>query len=356
MLGTLGYGKILKTFFSNPFPCLTHLNRCLRYRQAFKVESSRGRGWFMVGGWKGRDVIAIQDFSRDEVEYVFQVADELEGACKERSELLKGMIMATLFFEPSTRTRLSFETAMYRLGGAVIGFEAPEVSSVAKGETLADTIKTVENYSDLIVLRHPLEGSAKLAADVARVPVINAGSGALSHPTQAMLDLYTIRREKGRIDGLKVALLGDLRYGRAVNSVAYGLSIYDVELYLVSPELLRMRVEVLEDLRKTSLRINECRDLREVIDNIDVLYVTRIQRERFPDPAEYEKVKGSYKVTLNLLRKAKQNLIILHPLPRVDELDPAIDEAPYAKYFKQVQYGLLIRMALLLLILKGEGP
>lgn len=298
----------------------------------------------------GRDIISIKDFAREEIDYMLKIAEEMEPLVKSGSDMLKGKIMATLFFEPSTRTRLSFEAAMYKLGGSVIGFSQPEASSVKKGESLADTVRVVEKYADVIVLRHPYEGAARFAAEYARVPVINAGSGAEEHPTQALLDLYTIMKEKKRIDGLNIALMGDLRYGRTAHSLAYALSLYNVRLFLVSPDLLRMRREVLEEV-KAKVEVSEHSSIEEVLPEIDVLYVTRIQRERFPDPAEYARVKGSYIVDLNVLRKAKNSLIILHPLPRVEEVAVEVDSTPFAKYFQQVENGLVMRMALLTLIL-----
>lgn len=298
----------------------------------------------------GRDVISIKDFTREEIDYILGIAGEMEHLVKKGSDILKGRIMATLFFEPSTRTRLSFETAMYKLGGSVIGFTEPEMSSVKKGESLADTVRVVEKYADVMVLRHPAEGAARFAAEYAKVPVINAGSGAEEHPTQALLDLYTILKEKGRIDGLTVALMGDLRYGRTVHSLAYALSLYKVRLFLVSPDLLRMRKEVLEDIRGR-VEVYEYTNIEDVLPEVDVLYVTRIQKERFPDLAEYAKVRGSYRIDLNVLKKAKSDLIILHPLPRVDEISVEVDSTPFAKYFQQVENGLVTRMALLTLIL-----
>ncbi|HIE15266.1 TPA: aspartate carbamoyltransferase [Candidatus Bathyarchaeota archaeon] len=300
--------------------------------------------------FEGRDIISIKDFSREEINYILGIASEMEHLAKKGSDMLQGKILATLFFEPSTRTRLSFETAIYKLGGKTIGFAEPSVSSVKKGESLADTIRVVENYCDVIVLRHPLEGAARFAAEYARIPVINAGSGAEEHPTQALLDLYTIKKETGCIDGLKVALIGDLRFGRTVHSLAYALSLYNVKLFLVSPPLLRMRREILEDIRDR-VKVFEANNVEEVIPEIDVLYVTRIQRERFPDPAEYEKVRGSYRIDLNTLKNAKESLIIMHPLPRVDEVSPEVDTTPFAKYFKQVWNGVVVRMALLSLVL-----
>ena len=266
------------------------------------------------------------------------------------SQMLKGKILATLFYEASTRTRLSFESAMQRMGGSTIGFAEAEIASVKKGENLADTIRTVENYADVIALRHPLEGAARLAAEFSRVPILNGGSGAEEHPTQALLDLYTMVKEKGKVDGLKIALAGDLRYGRTVHSLAYALSLYDIELFLVSPETLRMRREVLQTI-KERIPVTERTSLEKIVPLVDVLYVTRIQKERFPDPAEYAKVKGSYRVDLQSLSEARKDLIILHPLPRVDEIAAEVDETPYARYFQQVGNGIVVRMALLALIL-----
>ncbi len=266
--------------------------------------------------------------------------------------MLRGMILATLFFEPSTRTRLSFEAAMLKLGGSAIGFAEPETASVKKGENLSDTVRTVENYADVIALRHPLEGAAKLAAEFSKVPIINAGTGSEEHPTQALLDLYTIQKEKGKIDGLKIALVGDLRYGRTVHSLAYALSLFDIELYLISPESLRMRREVLRTIQG-DISVTEGADLEKVIPQIDVLYITRIQKERFPDPADYAKIKGVYRIDLKILIGSKKDMILLHPLPRVDEIAPEVDNAPQARYFQQVRNGVVVRMALLALVLGG---
>ena len=299
----------------------------------------------------GRDIISIKDFNREEIDYILKVASKMEPIAKTGSEMLKGKILATLFFEPSTRTRLSFESAMHRLGGATIGFAEAEIASVKKGENLADTVRTVENYADVIALRHPLEGAARLAAEFAEVPIINAGSGAEEHPTQALLDLYTIMKEKNRIDGLSIALMGDLRYGRTVHSLAYALSMYDVKLYLISPDILRMRKEVLKTLKEKKVEAVEKSRIEDVIGELDVLYVTRIQKERFPDPAEYAKVRGSYRIDLETLKDAKKGLVILHPLPRVDEIAPEVDSTPHARYFRQVWNGIIVRMALLALIL-----
>ncbi len=299
--------------------------------------------------FKGRDIVSIEDFSQAEINHILDVAKTMEPHAKGGSDLLKGKILATLFFEPSTRTRLSFESAMLKLGGGNIGFAEPDISSIRKGENLADTIRTVENYADVIALRHNLEGAAKLASEFSTIPIINAGTGAEEHPTQALIDLYTIRKDKGKIDGLKIALMGDLRYGRTVHSLAYALALYNVELFLVSPETLRMRKDVLQTI-KNKIPVYET-TLEKVMPQIDVLYVTRIQKERFPDAAEFAKVKGAYRIDLKILENAKTDLAILHPLPRVDEIAPEVDATPQARYFQQMWNGVVVRMALLSLVL-----
>ncbi len=300
--------------------------------------------------FRGRDVLSILDFSREDLEKLFEVTLRIErGELRPR---LEGKVLATAFFEPSTRTRLSFETAMHRLGGSVIGFGGTEATSIAKGENLADTIRMLDCYSDLIVIRHPMEGAAKLAAEVARVPVINGGDGSRHHPTQAMIDLYTIWKEFGRIDGLEIGLLGDLRYGRAASSLVYGLSKFKPKrVLLFSPPSLKLRKEVRDSLVKAGIALEEREKLE--VGSLDVLYVTRIQKERFPDPAEYEKVKGSYRLTVSSLEGAKERLIVLHPLPRVEEIDLEVDETPHARYFQQAANGVFVRMALLSLLLGG---
>lgn len=300
--------------------------------------------------FEGRDIISIKDFSREEIDYILKIAKRMESVATKGSDMLKGKILATLFFEPSTRTRLSFEAAMHKLGGSTIGFAEAEIASVRKGENLADTVRTVESYADVIALRHPLEGAARLAAEFAKIPILNGGSGAEEHPTQALLDLYTIMKESGKLNGLKIAFVGDLRYGRTVHSLAYALSLYNIELYLISPESLKMRREVLQTI-KERIPVSETTNLEKIIPLVDVLYVTRIQKERFPDPAEYVKVKGSYKIDMKTLSNAKKDLIILHPLPRVDEIAAEVDNTPYARYFQQVWNGIVVRMALLALIL-----
>jgi aspartate carbamoyltransferase catalytic subunit len=300
--------------------------------------------------FKGKNIISMRDFNKDELNFILDKATEMQPLAETGSELLKGRVLATLFFEPSTRTRLSFETSMLKLGGGVIGFAEPRISSVAKGETLSDTVKTVENYADAIVIRHPDEDAAKIAGEASSVPVINAGSGSWEHPTQALLDLHTMRAAKGKIDGLKIALLGDLLFGRTVHSLIYALSNYEVKLYLISPEQLRMRREILKDIGGR-VDYEETGDLEEVLPELDVLYVTRVQKERFSDPTDYEKVKDIYIIDRKLLGNAKKDLVLMHPLPRVTEIKTEVDETPHAWYFKQVRHGIYVRMALLALVL-----
>jgi len=298
----------------------------------------------------GRDIVSIRDFTCDEIDYVLEKTDSMEPLARKGSDMLHGKILATAFFEPSTRTRLSFESAMYRLGGACIGFADPRASSVEKGENLADTVRVLESYADALVIRHPLEGAARLAAEFSSVPVINAGSGAEEHPTQALLDLYTVKQEKGTIDGLNIGLVGDLRYGRTVHSLAYALALYNVKLHLISPDSLRIRRDVLVEVEK-KISVRESTDLVQALPDLDVIYMTRIQKERFPDLAEYEKVKGSYQLGMAELGSARKDAIVMHPLPRVDEISPDVDGTVHSKYFKQARYGLLTRMALISLVL-----
>ena len=298
------------------------------------------------------DIISIRDLSKAKINHILKVSKDMEKIEKRKNKYLSGKILAALFFEPSTRTRLSFETAMERMGGNSIGFSESGSTSLSKGESLRDTIKTVESYADAIVIRHPQEGSARLAANVSGVPVINAGDGSNQHPTQTLLDLYTIKRETG---GLKknIAIIGDLKYGRTAHSLAYALSMFGAKMTFISPKGLEMPEEVISDLSKFNTKIEETNDLEGSIPGCDVLYVTRIQQERFPDPEEYEKVKGAYKITLQTLESAKKNAIILHPLPRGDEIAPEVDGTKHARYFKQVHYGLPVRMALLGLVMEA---
>jgi aspartate carbamoyltransferase catalytic subunit len=268
------------------------------------------------------------------------------------TELLKGYVLACLFYEPSTRTSASFIAAMERLGGSVIPItQGVQFSSVSKGESLADTVRTLEQYADVIVLRHPEIGSAQKAADYANVPLINAGDGAGEHPTQALLDLFTIQEELGTIDGLKIALVGDLRYGRTVHSLTRLLTQYNVSLRFVSPEILRLPMVIMNQVIDVGIDARETHDVADVIENVDVLYVTRVQKERFTDLAQYEDVKDQYEITPELMTKARDKMIVMHPLPRVGEIHYAVDTDPRAAYFRQVKNGMYIRMALLAAVL-----
>ena len=300
-----------------------------------------------------RHVISVHDLT---VEAIIDVLDRAEGMLdiargKAVNDCLKGKVLGSIFFEPSTRTRLSFETAMHRLGGGVVGFAGTEATSVVKGETLADTVRTLEQYADAIVLRHPEIGSAKLAADYASVPVLNAGDGAGEHPTQALLDLFTIREELGHIDGLKIAMVGDLKYGRTVQSLTKLLLHFNVSLRYVSPEILRLPLNTMNHVIDAGLDVRETHDVADVIENADVLYVTRVQKERFSDLAQYEEVKDYYEITSELMEKAKDKMIVMHPLPRVGEIHYNVDKDPRAAYFRQVKNGMYIRMALLAAVL-----
>ncbi len=299
--------------------------------------------------FKGRDIISIRDLSKEEINHILDVAEDMEKKMGQKLELLSGKILACLFFEPSTRTRLSFEAAMERMGGDVVATADSKTMSTAKGETLIDTIRTVESYSDAIVIRHPQEGAARLAAEVSKKPVINAGDGSNQHPTQTILDLYTIRKEAKSL-ATNVTIVGDLKYGRTVHSLVYALAMFGANIKLVSPKGLEIPGEFLSDIKDFGAEVAVSNSLEEVIPQTDVLYVTRIQRERFPDPEEYRKVKGAYNITLETLKNAKDSLIILHPLPRVDEISPEVDETKHAKYFEQVSYGVPVRMAILGLI------
>ncbi|MHA1964723.1 MAG: aspartate carbamoyltransferase [Candidatus Thorarchaeota archaeon] len=298
------------------------------------------------------NLISIHDLDRKMIDHILDTATKMETVAVKRSKDLGSKIMAVLFFEPSTRTRLSFESAMLRLGGSVLGFAEAGVSSAGgKGETLADTIRTVERYADIIVIRHPLDGSARVAAEFSSIPVINAGSGSEEHPTQALLDLYSIRKMMGKIDGLSISLCGDLKYGRTVHSLGMGLSHYDVKIKLAAPQSLRMKPAIIEQMKKSGVDVVEVESVEEAIKDVDVIYTTRIQKERFPDAREYEKVKDRFRITSDDLDSMQEDAIILHPLPRVDELDSDIDDTPHAKYFDQVYNGVILRMAVLKLIL-----
>lgn len=292
-----------------------------------------------------RDVISIRDFSREELDLLLKYTDILAEI--NRSSLTKGKILGYAFFEPSTRTRLGFEAAMASIGGSSIGIADIGGTSIEKGESVKDTIRVLDSYVDIIVIRHNLDGSARFAAEVANNPVINAGSGMEEHPTQAMLDLYTILKEKGRIDGLRIGIVGDLKYARTVYSLLYALDKYDVRIDLISPKELMIREEYIFDLKHNF----DTHNTLDVIDKLDVIYVTRIQRERFPDEQEYNRVKGSYAIDKNIIKDMKEDAIIMHPLPRVDEIKYEVDYDPRAVYFKQIRYSKEVRSALLALIL-----
>jgi aspartate carbamoyltransferase catalytic subunit len=308
--------------------------------------------------FKGSDIVSIRDLSVEQIEAILAHSEKMVPIAKgeARSRSLDGKILATLFFEPSTRTRMSFESAMLRLGGSNIDMGAVQYSSVSKGETLADTIRMNESYSDVIVLRHPQEGAARLAARFSSKPVINAGDGAGQHPTQTLLDIFTMRRSKKTLDGIKVALVGDLKYGRTVHSLAEALTMFGADLSFVAPAQLQMPKETIKQVEKLGGKPKVKSRLEEVINDIDVLYVTRIQKERFPDLSEYQKVAGTYRVNIELLREAKSDMIIMHPLPRVDEIAPEVDSTPHARYFEQAFNGVPVRMALLNMVLGGELP
>jgi len=301
----------------------------------------------------GKDILSVKQFSRADLTYIFGVAHEMrEMVARVGSfDLLKGKILANLFYEPSTRTSSSFTSAMERLGGSVIPINEVRYSSVSKGESLPDTVRTLECYADVIVLRHPEIGSAALAAKYARKPIINAGDGIGEHPTQALLDLFTIVEEIGQVDGLTVTMLGDLKYGRTVHSLARLLSLYDIRINYVSPEILQMPAEIISELNAKGITQTESHSLDSVLPKTDVLYVTRVQKERFDDQSQYESVKDAFVVTADTLTEAKDRMIIMHPLPRVGEISMDVDSDPRAAYFRQMEYGLYVRMALLAMVL-----
>ena len=302
----------------------------------------------MIKIFKLKNIISIKDFKRSDIDYILKEASKLENIAKskENSEELKGKILGLMFFEPSTRTRMSFETAMKRLSGECIGFESSVSSSVSKGESIADTAKMFEGYSDALVIRHELEGVSKFISDIVDVPVINAGDGSSQHPTQTLLDLYTIKKEIGSIDNLKIALIGDLKFGRTVHSLANALGLYDnVELYFVSPDELKMPQEVLHDLDEMNMSYNEVSNIEDIIDRVNVLYVTRIQKERFADIEDYLQIKGAYIINKRMLEG--KDLIVMHPLPRIDEIDGDVDNTEYNKYFTQAANAVPVRMAIL---------
>ncbi|TKJ29095.1 MAG: aspartate carbamoyltransferase [Chloroflexi bacterium B3_Chlor] len=305
-------------------------------------------------GFYGQDIISVSQFTRENLEHIFGVAEEMRAIVKRvgSSDLLKGTVLACLFYEPSTRTSSSFIAAMSRLGGTVIPItQGVQFSSVSKGESLPDTVRTLESYADVIVIRHPEMGSAQTAADYAQKPIINGGDGAGEHPTQALLDLFTIKEELGQIDGLSVGMVGDLRFGRTVHSLARLLCLYDVQFNFVAPEILRLPLDVMNEIRKRNLPVTETYDVAEIVADVDVLYITRVQKERFSDLAQYEEVKDLYAITPELMEKAKEKMIVMHPLPRVGEISYAVDSDPRAAYFRQMENGMYIRMALLAAVL-----
>lgn len=304
--------------------------------------------------WYGKNILSVRQFTRNDLEYIFSVAHEMRVMVERIGtfDLLKGKILANLFYEPSTRTFASFMAAMQRLGGAVIPISEVRYSSVAKGESLPDTVRTLAAYADVIVLRHPEVGSSALAAEFAGKPVINAGDGVGEHPTQALLDVFTIREELGRLDNLTVTMLGDLKYGRTVHSLARLLTRFNqTRLNYVSPEILRMPREVIDEVGEKKLPQKEYLTLEEVLPKTDVLYVTRVQRERFDNLEDYEKVKDAYVISPKTLEMAQERMIIMHPLPRVNEIAMEVDKDPRAAYFRQMEYGLYVRMALLAMVL-----
>lgn len=301
----------------------------------------------------GMDILSVLQFRRDDLEYIFGVAKEMRSMVERIGtfDLLKGKILANLFYEPSTRTSSSFLSAMERLGGSVIPINEVTYSSVAKGESLPDTVRTLQTYADVIVLRHPEVGSAKLAAQYTTKPIINAGDGIGEHPTQALLDLFTIQEELGRVDGLTVTMLGDLKFGRTVHSLSRLLSLFDVHVNYVSPDILSMPPELLTELSREGMKQRAHTALSPVLPETDVLYVTRVQKERFEDLDDYEAVKGAYVITPETLEAAKDEMIVMHPFPRLGEISMEVDDDPRAAYFRQMEYGLYVRMALLAMVL-----
>lgn len=301
----------------------------------------------------GKDILSVKQFTRQDLEYIFGVAHEMREMVQRVGsfDLLKGKILANLFYEPSTRTSSSFTSAMERLGGSLIPINEVHYSSVAKGESLPDTVRTLECYADVIVLRHPEVGASAQAAKYARKPIINAGDGIGEHPTQALLDLFTISEELGEVDGLTVTMLGDLKYGRTVHSLARLLSLYEVEINYVSPEILKIPLEIIDEVDKKGVPQAESSTLEPVLPRTDVLYVTRVQKERFEELSDYELVKSAFIITPETLTIAKERMIIMHPLPRVGEISMEVDDDPRAAYFRQMEYGLYVRMALLAMVL-----
>mgnify|MGYP001605870887 CR=1 FL=1 len=305
-----------------------------------------------MSSFYNRSLISIKDLSKDELVYFLKAVSQFQKFSeKKKQSLLAGRAMASLFFEPSTRTRLSFEAAIQKLGGQVIGFTHGDTTSMSKGESLSDSIKIIGGYADVLVIRHPLEGTARLASEATDKPIINAGDGANEHPSQTLLDLYTIFSTQKKLEGLNVAMVGDLKYGRTVHSLAYALSLFGARLFFVAPKVMQMPEDILSVLRARKVKFSFHEKMEEVIDKSDILYMTRLQKERFLEPMEYERLKGVYILTLKHLEKVKANFKVLHALPRVNEIDLKVDATPYAYYFQQAQNGLLVRQTLLNLVL-----
>lgn len=300
-----------------------------------------------------KDIISMNDMSKEEILEILEIAEKIENSSEEEKlNFLKGKIIATLFFEPSTRTKMSFESAAFRLGAQVLQLPPLEQSSVKKGESFSDTIRMVESYSDVIVVRHPNDGAARLASITSKKPVINAGDGSNQHPSQTLLDLYTIKEEKGTLSNLSIAFVGDLKYGRTVHSLVKALTHFNPTIYFVSPKILQMPTYLIDDLDKNNIKYEILEDFRDCLDKIDVFYMTRIQKERFPDVEDYQKVKGVYVINKeNILGKCKEDMIILHPLPRVDEISTDLDETKHALYFKQAKNGIPVRQAMMMKVL-----
>lgn len=298
---------------------------------------------------KNKNLVSITDFSREEYLRILELAAEFEK--KPRQDILKGYVIATLFFEPSTRTRLSFETAINGLGGRVIGFSDSGATSASKGETLHDTIKMVSNYADLIVMRHPLEGSARLASEVSSVPIVNAGDGANQHPSQTLLDMYSMVKTQKTLEKLKIFMVGDLKYGRTVHSLLQAMSEFNTTFYFISPDELKMPASYKLFLEKKGLEYYEGNDLTSKLKEADIVYMTRVQQERFTDPIEYERVKNAYILRRNMLEGCKETMKVLHPLPRVNEIHTDVDASPHAYYFQQARNGVYVRMAIISSIL-----
>lgn len=298
---------------------------------------------------KNKSLVSITDYSKDECLRILELAGEFEK--NPNQDILKGKLVATLFFEPSTRTRLSFESAVNRLGGRVVGFADASSSSVTKGETLKDTIKMVTNYVDLIVMRHPIEGAARYASEIASVPVVNAGDGANQHPSQTLLDLYSIKKTQGRLEDLNIFMIGDLKYGRTVHSLLMAMSHFNPTFYFISPDELRMPKEYLIFLEQHKIKYYEYKDFMPIISQADIVYMTRVQKERFSDPIEYEKTKNAYILRNSMLDHTKPTMKILHPLPRVNEISVDVDDNPKAYYFTQALNGLYVRQAIISSIL-----